>query len=117
MPAWIKVTKYRVDPGFYLATLHTLANLKAWKKTPQAARDIIEKIGLAFEVDAETTGPKFKARQKKQLDWMASEGLKTITFTGAEGEKWVKTANDAAWAQVIERSPKHGPKLRALFTK
>ena len=89
----------------------------AWKKTPQAARDIIEKVGLAFEVDAETTGPKFKARLKKQLDWMASEGLKTITFTGAEGEKWVKTANDAAWAQVIERSPEHGPKLRALFVK
>ena len=117
VPAWIKVTKYRVDPGFYLATLHTLANLKAWKKAPQAARDIIEKIGLAFEVDAETSGPKFKARLKKQLDWMASEGLKTITFTGAEGEKWIKTANDAAWAQVIERSPEHGPKLRALFTK
>ena len=115
VPAWIKVTKFRVDPGFYNATLHTLANLKAWKKTPEAARALINKIGLAFEADAEPSGAKFKARYKKQKDWMASEGMKTITFTGADGEKWSKTATDTAWAQVLERSPKHGAKLRSLF--
>ena len=32
VPAWIKVTKFRVDPGFYKAVLHTLANLKAWEE-------------------------------------------------------------------------------------
>ena len=32
VPGWIKVTKFRVDPGFYNATLHTVANLKAWKR-------------------------------------------------------------------------------------
>ncbi len=115
VPAWIKVTKYRVDPGFYQAVLHTLVNLRAWKKTPEAARAVLTKVGLAFEVDAEPTGPTFKARQKKQLDWMASQGLKVIEFTGAEGEKWLKAANDAAWAEVVKRSPEHGPKLRKLF--
>ena len=117
VPAWIKVTKYRVDPGFYNATLHTVANLKAWKKTPEAARAAVTKIALEFEVNSEVTGASFQARYKKQKDWMASEGMKTITFTGAEGEKWSKTAQDAAWAQVVERSPKHGAKLRSLFVK
>ncbi len=117
VPAWIKVTKFRVDPGFYKATLHTLANLKAWKKTPEAARAAITKVALEFEDRTESTGTNFMARYKKQVDWMASEGMTTITFTGAEGEKWSKTAQDAAWAQVVERSPKHGAKLRSLFVK
>lgn len=117
VPAWIKVTKFRVDPGFYNATLHTIANLKAWKKTPEAARMAIAKIALQFEVNAEPSGAAFQARYKKQKDWMASKGMKTITFTGAEGAKWSKTANDTAWAQVLERSPKHGAKLRSLFVK
>ena len=117
VPAWIKVTKYRVDPGFYKAVLHTLANLKAWKKAPEAARAAITKVALEFEDKSESTGTLFMGRYKKQVDWMASEGMKTITFTGAEGEMWSKTAQDAAWAQVVERSPKHGAKLRALFWK
>ena len=117
VPAWIKVTKFRVDPGFYNATLHTLANLKAWKKTPEAARAAIAKIALAYEVDAEPSGAKFKARYKKQKDWMASEGMKVIEFTGAEREKWLKTAHDTAWGQVLERSPEHGAKLQKLFAK
>ena len=117
VPAWIKVTKFRVDPGFYNATLHTVANLKAWKKTPEAARAVVTRIALQFEVNSEVTGASFQARYKKQKDWMASEGMKTITFSGAEGEKWSKTAQDAAWAQVLERSPKHGAKLRSLFVK
>ena len=117
VPAWIKVTKFRVDPGFYKAVLHTLANLKAWKKTPEAARAAITKVALEFEDKSESTGANFMARYKKQVDWMASEGMTTITFTGAEGAKWSKTAQDAAWAQVVERSPKHGAKLRSLFVK
>ncbi len=115
VPAWIKVAKFRVEPGFYNATLHTLANLKAWKKASEAARAAIGRIGLEFEVDAEQAGPAFQARYKKQIAWMAGEGMKTVAFTGAEGEKWSKTAQDAAWAQVLKRSPEHGAKLRKLF--
>ncbi len=48
---------------------------------------------------------------------MASEGMQTITFTGADRDKWLQTAKDVGWGEVIERSPEHGPKLRALFSK
>ena len=29
----------------------------------------------------------------------------------------VNTAKSAAWKEVVERSPKHGPALKKLFTK
>ena len=111
------MTKYRVEPGFYSASLHTMANLKSWKKLSDAQRDIITKTTLAFEANSEPTDAKFQAALKKQKEWMAKEGMKTITFTGADGEKWSKAAHEEGWKEVIERSPEHGPKLRAAFSK
>ena len=35
VPTWAEVTKYRLDPGFYSSALHTLVNLKTWKKLPE----------------------------------------------------------------------------------
>ena len=43
VPAWVKVTKYRVEPGFYKATLHTMANLRRWKKLTKAQQDMLLK--------------------------------------------------------------------------
>ena len=45
----------------------------------------------------------------------AKGGMKTIKFTGAVKEKWLKIANDEAWKEVKERSPKHGAALEKLF--
>jgi len=116
-PSWVKVTKYRVEPGFYHAALHALVNLKTWNKLSKEQQDVITQVGMEFEGRAETTSPEFQAALKKQNDWTASQGLQTITFTGADREKWLNAAEKAAWAEVIERSPEHGPKLKALFVK
>ncbi len=117
VPAWVKVTKYRVEPGFYHATLHTLVNLKKWKSLTAAQQALITKIGLEFEAKSESNTPEFQALLKKQKDWMASEGMKTITFENADREKWLSAAKSTGWAEVIERSPVHGPKLKKLFSK
>ncbi len=47
----------------------------------------------------------------------AAAGIQTISFTGREGQEYVKTADDTAWAALIKRSPELGPKLRAMLTK
>ena len=115
--AWIKVTKFRVEPGFYHASLHTLVNLKKWKSMPKAAQDVINKVVLDREAKGESDHPEFQALLKKQKDWMASEGMKTITFKGADSDKWLAAARKAGWDEVLKRSPEHGPKLMKLFTK
>ena len=113
VPSWAKVTKYRVEPGFYSSTIMILANLKAWNGLTDAQRGVLMKVGLRHERANET----FEARLAKQKAWQASKGVKTITFKGADRVKWVRAAKDTAWAEVIKKSPKHGPALRKLFSK
>ena len=114
---WVEVTKYRVEPGFYNATLHTLVNLKKWKSLTKPQQDLFTAIGREFEGRSEITGPGFQALLKKQKELTASKGMKTITFEGADREKWEAAARKEGWAEVLKRSPVHGPKLMKLFTK
>lgn len=116
-PAWIKVTKYRVEPGFYNSTLHTLANLRKWNSLSPQARGILQTVGFDFEKRTEPDSPELLAKLKKQKAWTDGQGMQAITFTGADREKWSKAAVDAGWAEVLERSPKHGPRLRKLFAR
>ncbi len=117
VPSWVKVTAYRVEPGFYNATLHTMVNLRKWKSLTTAQQDVITQVGLQFERNSESSAPKFQAALKKQKAWMASKGMKAINFMGADRKKWLTAANAAAWGEVIKRSPRHGRKLKALWTK
>ena len=116
-PTWVKVTKYRVEPGFYAASLHALINLKKWNSLSKAQQGILTKTGLDFEVSTEQDSAVGGAVMKKQKDWMASEGMETITMEGADRTKWVAAASNAGWDEVLERSPDHGSALKKLFTK
>ena len=71
------------------------------------------KMGIWLEgLNAETL--KLVEEEKKKH---AAAGIQTISFSGREGQEYVKKAEDTAWAALIKRSPEHGPKLRALLTK
>ena len=111
--AWTKVTRYWVDHGFYNAGIWGLMNLDKWKAMTKAQRDVFMKVALAHE-DGEVDRVKGLAPRK---EWLKKNGLEPIVFNGADREKWYRTAADAAWAEVYEKSPEHGPKLRKLFTR
>jgi len=113
VPPWIKVTKYRVEPGFYVAALQLMVNLEKWKSLTDAQRAVLAKVAMQHERANED----HTARLAKAKAWMTSKGMKTITFTGADAEKWTKAAKDTGWAQLIARSPKHGPVLQRMMRK
>ncbi len=117
VPSWVKVTKYRVEPGFYNGTLHTLVNLDKWNSLDEAQQKVLTEVGLEFEARSEPDSDYLKNGLKKQKEWMASEGMETITLEGADRDKWLGAASDAGWKEVLDRSPEVGAKLKALFAK
>jgi TRAP-type C4-dicarboxylate transport system substrate-binding protein len=111
--SWQKVTKYRIDPGFYNADLQVLVNLDVWtKKLSDAQRKLLADIAMAMEVDTADQAIN-AAERKKQED----AGIKVIKFSAADEKKYLDVIRDAGWDSVLKASPEHGPKLREFFTK
>ncbi|MES2533512.1 MAG: TRAP transporter substrate-binding protein DctP [Pseudomonadota bacterium] len=109
---WQGITKYRVDPGFYMLELAVQFNTKSWAKLNPAQkaflekqRDWLEKTALEHSLAAAAENI---AKQKEA-------GIQTITFSPADTAAYEKLSLDAAWAGIVKNSPEHGPKLRALM--
>jgi len=113
-PGWEKVTKYRVDPGFYDADIEFVMNLRAFRRLSPAAQKLITDIAVKFEAEGVAQDAKMVAAARKK---QAEYGFEVINFTGADRAKWLKVASDAGWGGVIKVSPKNGPLLRKYFTK
>lgn len=111
--SWQKVTKYRVDPGFYNADLQVLVNLDVWtKKLNDAQRKLLTDLAMAQETD---TGDKaINAAERKRQE---GAGIKVIKFSPADEKKYLEVIREAGWASVMKASPQHGPKLREYFVK
>lgn len=112
-PDWHKVTKYRVDPGFYDTDIQLLMNLDTWNKLSDAQKKSVADIGLKYERSAKDYANDVAKSRAQQTE----QGIEPITFTGADAEKWLKTAREAGWANLMKNSPEHGAKLRELFAK
>jgi TRAP-type C4-dicarboxylate transport system substrate-binding protein len=111
--SWQKVTKYRVDPGFYNADLQVLVNLDVWNKKLNAAqKKILTDLAMAMEVD--TADQAINAAERKKQE---GAGIKVIKFSPADEKKYLDVIREAGWASVLKASPTHGPKLREYFTK
>lgn len=116
-PTWYKVADYWVEPSFYRATIQTIANLKRWESLSPEARAIVDEVVQEWEAKAEPGSPEATALDKAARAAHIENGLEVITFEGADAEKWVNTAYEAAWAEFLEQNPETGPKLKGLFTK
>lgn len=110
---WHEVTKYRVDPGFYRVAVDVLVNLDVWNGLSDDQKAVLREAGDWLEsLCAEDL--QINEEEKRR---QAEAGIETITFSGADAEKWLETAQEAGWAAVIAANPEHGPKLRELLTK
>ena len=116
-PAWLKVTKYRVEPGFYQGALHTLMNNKKWNKLSAEQQKVISDVVMELETVTEPDSPEIAAALKAQNEKNAAGGMEAIVFEGDDAKLWTSKAKEAGWAEVLERSPELGKKLMGLYTK
>jgi TRAP-type C4-dicarboxylate transport system substrate-binding protein len=108
---WDKVTKFRIDPGFYSVDVGVLVNTDAWKGLNEAQRKVLTDAALWLESLDDTENP---ANVNADRDRQAKAGIETLNFGPAVSAEFVKKANSLAWDAVIARSPEFGKKLRAI---
>ncbi|MGV3632756.1 MAG: TRAP transporter substrate-binding protein DctP [Pseudorhodoplanes sp.] len=107
---WAKLTKVRIDPGFYNVVVNVLMNKASYDKLTPAQRKVLDDAVAWFEKDileytAQTT--------KASLEAMEKGGIKTIDF----GPDWKKVALDLYWDDLKKLSPESIGKLQPLLTK
>lgn len=107
---WEKVTKYRIDPGFYSVDVNVLVNNDAWKGLNDQQRKILQDAALWLEgLDSEND-----TLIKTERDRQAQAKIETIVFDAQTAAQYKQRTNDVGWEAVIKRSPEDGPKLRQL---
>lgn len=114
LPDWLKVTKFRVEPGFYDGDIQTIINLDTWKKLSPAHKHLLQETMLEFE---KRLPAEMRVVNEASRKAMADAGVQELKLDPAEAKKFSAAAVDTAWKAVIDRSPDLGPKMRKLFSK
>ena len=107
---WDKLTKMRIDPGFYNVVVNILMNKTKYDSLTAAQRKVIDDAVAWFEADSvrytnETT--------KAALDLQEKQGIKVVNF----GPEFKKIAVDLYWDDLKKLSPESIGKIQALLTK
>jgi TRAP-type transport system periplasmic protein len=107
---WDKVTKLRIDPGFYNVVVNILMNKASYDKLTPAQRKVIDDAVAWFEKDQlayteETT--------KSTLEAQAKAGIKSVDF----GPDFRNLALELYWEDLKKLSPESIGKLQPLLTK
>jgi TRAP-type transport system periplasmic protein len=110
---WHEKTKFRVDPGFYMAEVSVLMNLDSWKKLMPKQREYLQKQMLASEAENDF----WKRNSEEETKRQAAAGIQTITFDAATAKQYVDKAYEVGWATAIKASPEYGPKLKQLLSR
>ncbi len=111
---WLPVTKYRIDPGFYHATLVNVMNLKTWN-----ALDARQKAVLTAAEDW-LDGPRsaeLAAEDAALGKALEKQGVEAIQLPPADAAKFLELAHNSLWKVINQRDPENGPKLEKLLSK
>jgi TRAP-type C4-dicarboxylate transport system substrate-binding protein len=107
---WIKLTKYRYDPGFYNVAVNIMINLDRWKKLDKRQQDLLTEMSNWMDVEwlkwrAETAG----VEESIQKDG----GVQVVNL----GPDLRTRAHDTFWNELQAASPQHIAYLMKLMRK
>jgi len=107
---WDKLTRMRIDPGFYNVVVNILMNKSRYDALTPAQGKVIDDAVAWFEQDSERYTSE---ATKAALDMQEKEGIKVVSF----GPEFKKTAVDLSWDDLKKLSPDPIGKLQALLVK
>ena len=110
---WHEVTKYRVDPAFYRASVEVLVNLDAWNKLTDEQKQVLQE-GASWMEDLCAEDQEINEEEKKR---QAEAGIETIDFGEQVSAAYLKQAYESGWAAFVAANPETGPKLKELLTR
>ena len=110
---WHEKTKFRVDPGFYMAEVSVLMNLDSWKKLTPKQREYLQKQMLASEAENDF----WKRNSEDETKRQAAAGIQTISFDAATSRQYLDKAYEVGWASAFKASPEYGPKLKQMLSR
>ncbi len=110
---WHEKTKFRVDPGFYMAEVSLVMNLDSWKKLAPKQREFLQKEVLAFEAENDF----WKRDNEEETKRQAAAGIQTIRFDAATSKQYVDKAYEVGWASAMKASPEYAPRMKQLFSR
>src|SRR6202048_1718513 len=107
---WGKLTKMRIDPGFYNVIVNILMNKPKYDSLSPEQRKVLDDAVAWFEKDNE----RYTAEKTKEtLDMQAKQGIKVIDF----GPEFKKTAVELYWDDLKKLSPAAIAQLQPLLIK
>lgn len=107
---WEKMTKVRIDPGFYNVAVNVLVNKQKFDGLTPAQRKVLEDAAAWFEKDMLQVTEEI-TKTNKELQ--ARQGIKVVDF----GRDFEKTAVDLYWDDLQKLAPDSIAKLKPLLTK
>ena len=91
--------------------------MKKWESLGEEAKAVISEVIIEAENRVEE-GSDFNLAATEELKKAQAEnGIETITFEGADAERWLSAAKESAWKEFLEQNPENGQELMKLFTK
>lgn len=107
---WEKLTKTRIDPGFYNVVVTVLMNKDKYASLTPAQKKVVDDAVAWFEKDNEAYT---ESKTKETFDVQAKAGIKAVDF----GPDWKKTAVSLYWDDLKKLSPDAVARLQPLLTK
>ena len=108
---WEKVTKVRLEPGFYAVDINVLVNLNTWKRMNDSQRKILTDAALWLEdLDKEHI-----AMSQEERDRQAKAGISVVRASETQAKEFTAKAADIGWATVTKNSPEVAERLRTLL--
>lgn len=107
---WDKMTKYRIDPGFYSGPLNIMVNSARYASLTDEQRKILDDAVVWFEQEmVRYAEEQDKVNQAAQ----AAAGIKAIDM----GPEWRVNAANLYWEELAKTNPDTVPALRAKLQK